>query len=120
MLMLQDWLRKAAVGGVLTCITSMGAAQTSLMNTNTTLARIQALLSQTYPLINLAEKQEPQTSRIHFQFDTLRHDIAQIQTGIAKATTRIDLIPRIVKPLAGDYLKNPNSPQKSTHQEENP
>ena len=118
MLMIQDWFRKVALGGVLACLTSIGAAQTSPMNT--TLARIQALLSQTYPLINLAEKQQPHTNRIHFQFDTLRHDIAQIQTGIAKATTRIDLIPRIVKPLAGDYLKNPNSPQKSTHQEENP
>ena len=72
---------------------------------NVSLQRIDYILQKTYPLINLAEKQQDKQSRVRFQFDRLRTDIAKIQAGIKAQIHRVTIEPRLVKPLAGDYLK---------------
>lgn len=71
---------------------------------NVTLARISTILSQVNPLINQAQKQESSNARVQFQFNKLRQDIAQIQSGIAQAVNRVSIQPRVVQPLSGDYL----------------
>lgn len=71
---------------------------------HTTLARINTLLSQINPLINLAKQQEDPNTRVKFQFETLRQDITQVQSGITQALNRVSIQPRTVAPLSGDYL----------------
>ncbi len=83
-------------------MSSTSFADTSQMNA--TLSRISTILSQVNPLINLAEQQQDVNTRVKFQFNTLRQDIASIQTGIAQAINRVSIQPRSVKPLSGDYI----------------
>lgn len=85
-------------------------ANTSQMHM--TLARINRLLKQVNPLINLAQQQQDPNTRVKFQFELLRCDISSIQSGITQAMNRVSIQPRIVKPLAGDYL--PESEIKSS------
>lgn len=87
---------------VLLLFSSMSFANTAQMHT--TLARINMLLNQLNPLINLAQQQQDPNVRVQFQFDALRHDVAKIQAGIAQAMHRVSIQPRIVQPLTGDYL----------------
>jgi RAQPRD family integrative conjugative element protein len=71
---------------------------------HTTLSRINIILNQINPLINLAQAQEDPNARVKFQFKQLRQDVTLIQSGIAQALNRVSIQPRIVAPLAGDYL----------------
>lgn len=87
---------------LLVMVISNSFASTAQMNT--TFVRINTILNQVYPLINLAQKQQSPNVRVNFQFDTLRRDIARIQAGIAQAVNRASIQPRAVKPLSGDYL----------------
>lgn len=90
----------------LLCITTLTYADNSQMNT--TLERINQLLNQVNPLVNLAQSQEDKDARVKFQFDALRSDIARIQAGISQAINRPTIQPRVVEPLAGDYLSTQN------------
>lgn len=78
---------------------------------NATLARISAVLNQINPLINLAQSQQNPNARVQFQFDQLRSDIANIQSGIAQAVNHVSIQPRVVQPLSGDYLPDLPKPQ---------
>lgn len=71
---------------------------------HTTLARIDTILTQINPLINLAKQQEDPNTRVKFQFEALRQDISLIQSGIGQALNRVSIQPRTVAPLVGDYL----------------
>ena len=83
-------------------ITPLTFANTEQMHTS--LTRINTLLSQINPLINLAKQQEDPNARVKFQFEVLREDIARIQSGISQALNRVSIQPRTVAPLVGDYL----------------
>ena len=96
-----------AVSIALTLTASLTFANTEQMHT--TLARINTLLSQINPLINLAERQEDPNERVKFQFEVLRKDIADVQSGIAQALNRVSIQPRTVAPLSGDYLPSYSS-----------
>ena len=89
------------ISGLLFC-SSLAFADTAQMNA--TLARISTILSQVNPLVTLAQKQQDPNARVKFQFDELRQDIAQIQSGIAQAVNCVSIQPRVVQPLSGDYL----------------
>ncbi len=102
---------KSSIVIVLLTIGSMSMANTAQMHT--TLARINHLLAQIYPLINLAQQQQDPHERVLIKFDALRHDIARIQTGIAHIINRPSIQPREVIPLTGDYL--PGSRVNVTH-----
>ena len=71
---------------------------------NETLTRIERLLDQINPLINLAEMQQENDTRVKFQFETLRQDITHVQFGIDQALHRVTIQPRVVESLSGDYL----------------
>jgi RAQPRD family integrative conjugative element protein len=92
---------------VLVMMVPISFAYTAQMNA--TLVRINTILNQVYPLINLAQKQQPASVRVKFQFNALREDIARIQAGITQAVNRVSIQPRVVKPLSGDYLPIPGS-----------
>ena len=77
---------------------------------NASLQRITIVLQKTYPLINLAEKQQNKNTRVQFNFDELRADISKIQAGLMAQIHRVSIEPRQVKPLAGDYLKRDKHP----------
>lgn len=100
------YLKYLSVSVSLLLITTHALADNSQMNT--TLERINQLLNQVNPLVNLAQSQEDKEARVKFQFDALRSDIARIQSGIVQAINRPTIQPRIVEPLAGDYLSTQN------------
>lgn len=79
-----------------------------------TLTRIQHLLGQVNPLINLAQSQQDHAMRVQFQFESLRQDIASIQAGIDQALQGVTIQPRLVDPLSGDYLPEEHSKEKDT------
>ena len=98
-----------AVSIALTLMAPLTFANTEQMHT--TLARINTLLSQINPLINLAQSQQNPNARVQFQFDQLRSDIANIQSGIAQAVNHVSIQPRMVQSLSGDYLPDLPKPQ---------
>ncbi len=69
-----------------------------------TLTRIERLLNQINPLINLAKSQQDKDTRVRFQFETLRQDVSKVQFGIDQALHRVTIQPRVVEFLSGDYL----------------
>ena len=80
-----------------------------------TFVLINTILTQTTPLINLAQRQENPQARVRFQFDRLRQDISKIQAGINEVLHRVSIQPRSVKPLSGDYLPDVHTDEnKST------
>ena len=83
-------------------VSSLSFAGTAQMHT--TLTRINTILNQINPLINLAEQQQDPNTRVKFQFTTLREDVSHIQAGIAQALHRVSIQPRVVMLLTGDYL----------------
>jgi RAQPRD family integrative conjugative element protein len=87
---------------ILLFVSSLSFASTAQMHT--TLTRINTILNQINPLINLAEQQQDPNIRVKFQFITLREDVSHIQAGIAQALHRVSIQPRVVAPLIGDYL----------------
>jgi len=84
---------------------AVGFGDTESMNI--TLSRINTLLAQINPLINVAEKQQDRRSRVKFQFARLRADVSKIQQGIARQIHHVSIEPRIVAPLSGDYHSLP-------------
>jgi len=75
---------------------------------NATLARINMILNQINPLINVAQQEQDPNARVKFQFDVLRSDINKIQSGIAQQINLVSIQPRKVTPIAGDYLPAQN------------
>ena len=69
-----------------------------------TLTRIERLLNQVNPLINLAESQQDNDTRVKFQFEVLRQDVSNVKFGIDQALRRVTIQPRVVGSLSGDYL----------------
>lgn len=97
--------RKAfLLSGFILLIANSLFADTEQMNT--TLARINKILTQINPLINAAQDEQDPDARVKFQFDTLRSDIGKIQAGIAQQINLPSIQPRSVEPLSGDYLSD--------------
>ncbi len=84
-----------------------------------TLTRIERLLNQINPLINSAESQQDNDTRVKFQFEVLREDISNVQFGIDQALHRVTIQPRVMDPLSGDYLPVSQSLLKSDKSELN-
>jgi RAQPRD family integrative conjugative element protein len=57
------------------------------------------------PLIDEAAAQADPDTRIRFQYDWLRQDLAHIRTGIAEHINTPRAEPRKVPPLKGDYRR---------------
>ena len=73
---------------------------------NESLARIVQVLDSLTPIIDEAQRQADNNSRIQFQYDALRSDINKIKGGIEQKLNPPALEPRIIAPIQGDYLKS--------------
>lgn len=80
-------------------------AYASVSSENAALARIVHELNALEPLINQAQAQQPQYTRVHFNYTQLRADIRKIKKGIQQQIKSAALEPRHVQPLSGDYVK---------------
>jgi len=76
---------------------------------NVELARINSVLSSIYPLIDAAQKQAKPNTRVMFHYDWLKHDIQQIQAGIAQKINDGQIEPRVIKPLKQSFISQQNS-----------
>ena len=76
---------------------------------NATLARINSLLNAVYPLIQQAQKQAPQNTRVSFNYSALKGDVQAIQDGIAQKINASQFVPQKVKPLQTQYLVKQSS-----------
>lgn len=55
--------------------------------------------------LQAAEKEAVSTARVHLEYDWLRTDLARIKAGIREYLDSVPLTPRVVEPLAGDYIR---------------
>ena len=69
------------------------------------LAKIIHELNALDPLINRAEANADQDSRIRFRYDWLRQDLKQVKDGIQSHIDSPRAQPRSLLPLRGDYRR---------------
>ena len=86
------------------CLVSHGA----LADTRSERGELERLIHELDLLsanLQAAEREAVSTARIHFEYDWLRTDLARIKAGIREYLDNLPLTPRVVEPLAGDYIR---------------
>ena len=86
------------------CLTSVTALADS-DGERDALARLAHELEALTPLIDVASSQAEPDTRIRFQYDWLRQDLARVRTGITEHINAPRAEPRKVQPLKGDYRR---------------
>lgn len=54
--------------------------------------------------VQKAQAQAPKNQRVVFHYDWVLSDINRIEAGIAQKFSQPKIQPRVIKPIAGDYL----------------
>jgi RAQPRD family integrative conjugative element protein len=73
-------------------------------NEQALLAQIIQRLDALTPLINQAQSQASTNTRLIFNYDALRADLAKIKEGINQPLSANALEPRPITPISGDYV----------------
>lgn len=99
-------MTKVPIPGVLLCLTlTPGFAQADADSEREALARLAHELTTLEPLVREAEVQADQDTRIRFQYDWLRQDLARVRMGIQEHINAPRAEPRKGEPLRGDYRR---------------
>jgi len=69
------------------------------------LVRLIHELERVEPLIRQAETAAVSTERVQFQYLWLRADLDKIKAGIREYLDAAPITPRVIPPLAGDYIR---------------
>lgn len=74
-------------------------------NENALLAKLATELGNLTPLINQAQQQADKTARVQFNYPALRRDLRQMIAGINQKLGQVQIQPRVVTPIHGDYVQ---------------
>ena len=94
-----------AVSAVLCLALLPGPVRADADSERETLTRLAHELATLEPLIREAEAQTNHDTRIRFQYNWLRQDLARIRMGIQEHINAPRAEPRKVEPLRGDYRR---------------
>jgi len=93
-----------ALLAILLCLISVTALADS-DGEHAALAQLIHELEALTPLLDTASSQAEPDTRIRFQYDWLRQDLARVRAGIAEHINAPRAEPRKVQPLKGDYRR---------------
>jgi len=95
----------AVIVAILVLVTASGIAIANPEIERAELVRLIHELEQLEPLIAKAEIAAVSTQRVHFQYLWLRADLDKIKAGIREYLDTTPTTPRVLPPLAGDYIR---------------
>ena len=99
-------MTKLLIPNLLLCLALMpGLLHADAESEHEALARLAHELTALEPLIREAEAQADHDTRIRFQYDWLRQDLARVRMGIQEHLNAPRAEPRKVEPLRGDYRR---------------
>jgi RAQPRD family integrative conjugative element protein len=99
-------LKTLSVTLFLTLLTNISIVLADTETENAMLTRVNQILNSLTPIINAAEQQQEENTRITFNYDCLRHDISLIKQGIEQKVTLSNIEPQKISPIKGDYIDN--------------
>jgi len=95
----------AIIVAIVGLVTACGTATASPEIERAELVRLIHELEQLEALIEDAETAAVSTQRVHFQYLWLRADFDKIKAGIREYLDTAPTTPRVLPPLAGDYIR---------------
>ncbi len=90
---------------IATCVTPPVSRAGDVEVERAALVRLIHELEQLEPLIQKAQTAAVSTQRVHFQYLWLRADLEKIKAGIREYLDVAPTTPRVLPPLAGDYIR---------------
>jgi RAQPRD family integrative conjugative element protein len=95
-----------AIGAVAIAVLAIPALSLADADSERTeLARLIHEIEQLERVIEEAESAADSVQRVHFQYPWLRTDLARVKAGIREYLESVPLTPRVITPLAGDYIR---------------